>query len=195
VITTGEGGMTTTNNPDFAEKINSLRNHGSIATVSRPSPYIMSEIPCLGYNFRMSDINGAIGVAQLDKLEVLLKERRQCAEYYNEKLCDIEDIAIPFVPPRSFHTYQSYVIRILSGGVARRNKIMDRLAESEIWTRPGTHAVHCLEYYRHKYGLQPLTYPNSKCAEDTSITLPIFFGMSKDNFSFIIKALKNALNN
>lgn len=197
VITTGEGGMLLTDNERIANMADSLRNHGTVGSEpgpgAMPRPYDMSRVVNLGYNLRMTDIQGAIGLAQLEKLDSLLAERKKWAMRYSEALGDFPDVVTPSAPATSAHTYQSYVIRIENGGVARRNRIMDVLAEGGIWSRPGTHAVHRLEYYRDKYGLSPEMFPNAVRGEDESITLPIYPGMDNDSFGYVIERLTSAL--
>ena len=199
VITTGEGGMVTTNNPELAQGVKILRNHGASGLSnpgpdsSPPKPYMMARFDHLGFNLRFSDIQAAIGVAQMGKLDVLLAERISCAKQYTLLLEGIDDIALPQVPPLCGHTYQSYVIRVTEGGVERRNAIMDALAAEGIQTRPGTHAVHRLGYYQNKYGIKPEQYPNAILAEDLSITLPIFPGMTDRDRAQVVSTLKAAL--
>jgi len=197
VITTGEGGMVTTNHKDLAEAVACLRNHGASGhpgPASTPAkPYAMGAFDRLGFNFRLSDIQAAVGVAQMAKLDRLLDERRRIAERYTTLLGTLPGLAVPHVPEGCGHTYQSYVIRVVEGGLPRRNAIMDRLAEAGIQTRPGTHAVHRLRYYVQKYGLRPEQFPNACAAEDTSITLPIFPGMSEADQDCVVAALQEAL--
>ncbi len=187
VITTGEGGMMTTNRQDLADRLKCLRNHGATGPAfgADPSkPYTMSTFDMLGFNLRMSDIQAAVGVAQMAKLDRLLTERRRLALRYSEMLAGIEEIIVPTDDPG--HTYQSYVIRLANDDRDKRNFIMERLAELKIQTRPGTHAVHRLGYYVNNYGLKPEQFPNACRAEDTTITLPIFPGMSDDQQKFIV---------
>jgi dTDP-4-amino-4,6-dideoxygalactose transaminase len=153
----------------------------------------MGTFDVLGFNLRLSDIQAAIGVAQLDKLDRLLTERRERAHRYHTLLTDIHDIALPQGPQHCGHTYQSYVIRVLEGGTTRRNALMDVLDASGIQTRPGTHAVHRLGYYRDKYRLKPERFPAACAAEDLSITLPIFPGMRDDQQERIAEVLRSAL--
>jgi len=197
VITTGEGGMVTTNRSDIASAVASLRNHGACGHPGpadpSPQPYAMGTFDRLGYNLRLSDIQAAVGVAQMAKLDRLLEERRRLAERYTALLGGLADVAVPSVPEGCGHTYQAYVIRLREGGMARRNAVMEQLARRGIQTRPGTHAVHRLGYYRNKYGLCPDQFPNACLAEDTSITLPIFPGMSEADQERVVSALKEAV--
>lgn len=191
VITTGEGGMVTTNRKDLADRFKCLRNHGATGPAfgADPSkPYTMSTFDMLGFNLRMSDIQAAVGVAQMAKLDRLLAERRRLALRYSELLAGIGEVIVPTDDPG--HTYQSYVIQLAANDREKRNAIMECLAELKIQTRPGTHAVHRLGYYINKYGLRPEQFPNACRAEDTTITLPIFPGMSDDQQKFVIDNIR-----
>ncbi len=195
VITTGEGGMVTTDKTEYAEKIVSLRSHGAggIPEGAKPAPYTMARFDVLGFNLRMSDIQAAVGIAQMAKLDNLLSERRRLAERYNVILNGIEEIALPSIPEKCGHTYQSYVIRIIKGGITKRNQIMEALDKKSIQTRPGTHAVHRLGYYTHKYGLKAKNFPVASACEDTSITLPIFPSMSENDVNYVVNQIENSI--
>lgn len=195
VITTGEGGMVTTNRKDLADRVKSLRNHGSTGPAfgADPSkPYTMSTFDMLGFNLRMSDIQAAVGVAQLGKLDKLLHERRRLALQYTELLGGLDEFILP--TDDQGHTYQSYVVRLTDGDREKRNSVMEELASHGIQTRPGTHAVHRLGYYVNKYGLKPEKFPNACLAEDTSITLPIFPGMTDEKQKFVVTAILASLH-
>jgi dTDP-4-amino-4,6-dideoxygalactose transaminase len=147
----------------------------------------------VGFNYRLSDILAAVGLAQMDRLEGLLAGRRARAERYLEVLAGGDDLALPVVPPRCGHTFQSFVVRLREGGVARRNAIMERLEADGIQTRPGTHAVHRLGYYRRTYGLRAQDFPVAAAAEDHTITLPIFPGMTDADQERVVISLRAAL--
>jgi dTDP-4-amino-4,6-dideoxygalactose transaminase len=195
IVTTGEGGAVTTNDDEIANAVCSLRNHGSTGPQNSPDepagPWTMSTFDRLGYNLRLSDIQAAVGVAQMKKLDGLLAERRSLADGYRERLCDRNDIVLPTID--GGHSYQSFVIRIAEGGRKRRNAVMSCLAANDIETRPGTHAVPALGYYRDKYALRPDDYPNAMLAENTTITLPLFPGMTATDVDRVADALLAAL--
>jgi dTDP-4-amino-4,6-dideoxygalactose transaminase len=197
VVSTGEGGMVTTNDDTLADCVASLRNHGSAGHpgpgAGPARPYQMGRFDRLGYNLRLSDIQSAVGVAQMGKLGGLLAERRRLARRYDELLTPTRDIARPVEPQGYGHTYQAYIVRVTEGGVARRNRVMDRLAADGIPTRPGTHAVHRLGYYRDKYGLAAERCPRACAAEDTTITLPLFPGMTIEDQHTVVNRLDAAL--
>lgn len=194
VITTGEGGMVTTNNLELANKIQSLRNHGATGidkNIDPTRPYAMSNFNMLGYNLRISDIQAAVGIAQMAKLNGLLSERRRLALNYSKLLSNFKDIILPLDDPG--HTYQSYVIRMSNGKKLLRNKIMDHLISLNIQTRPGTHAVHRLGYFKKKYSLKDNDFVNAIKAEDTSITLPIFPGMTDKQQETVVSNISKVL--
>lgn len=199
VITTGEGGMVTTNDAGLADKVGALRNHGATAYLhpeseaERSKPWFMAPFDIVGYNLRLSDIQASVGVAQMAKLNDLLSERKQRALGYHERLKNLGALALPLEPEGYGHTYQSYVIRLLEGGRERRNAIMEVLARAEIQSRPGTHAVHRLGYYRERYDLAAEDFPRACICEDTTITLPIYPGMSDSDQDYIVAHLAEGL--
>tara|TARA_R110002110_G_scaffold131064_2_gene311609 strand:- start:241 stop:1392 length:1152 start_codon:yes stop_codon:yes gene_type:complete len=185
LVTTGEGGMVLTNSEELATIVKSLRNHGSTGLPSDAAeahgPWTMATFDRVGFNLRLSDIQAAVGVAQMGKLDTLLADRRASAARYTAMLRDADNLSLPVAGNVNGHTYQSYVVRVRQGGRERRNKIMQGLADNNIQTRPGTHAVHRLGFYREKYGLKHSDFPNAALAEDTTITLPIFPGMQESD--------------
>lgn len=197
VITTGEGGMVTTNDADLAAKVAALRNHGNTGfPASDPTaqrPYTMGLYEILGFNLRLSDIQAAVGIAQFEKLDRLLAERRALAAGYIRRLSGINAVIVPSDDSGGGHTYQSFVIRIADGGRPRRDAVMDAMAQLGIATRPGTHAVHRLGYYAKKYALDPEAFPIANLCEDTTITLPIFPGMTDAQQDYVIAGLNAGL--
>lgn len=196
-VTTGEGGAVTTNRDDLAARVRSQRNHGATGapdpSIEPSGPWTMATFDNLGFNLRLSDIQAAVGVAQMGKLDRLLTERRRLGHRYSELLAGSNMIARPLGGDIEGHTFQSYVIRVLDGGRKQRNAIMAALAAENIQTRPGTHAVHRLGYYRTKYGLQPEQFPNAALAEDTTITLPIFPNMTEADQEKVTAVIGRAL--
>jgi len=195
IVTTGEGGVVTTNSEAFAKIASSLRNHGATGSPNSrdepAGPWTMATFNRLGYNLRLSDIQASVGIAQMAKLNALLAERRRLAAGYHERLADRNDIVLPTLD--SGHTYQSFVVRVAEGGRVRRNAIMASLAEADIQTRPGTHSVPDLGYYRQRYGLSRSDFPRAALAEDTTITLPIFPGMTDESLNRVTEVLSTAL--
>ena len=186
--------MVTTNDAALAERVASFRNHGTTGTPSTPTPWAMNEFDALGFNLRLSDIQAAVGLAQLEKLESLLAERRGAAHHYNALLADTDELALPVAGDNEGHTYQSYVVRLRTGGRDKRNALMLSLADAGIQTRPGTHAVHRLGYYAQKYDIRADQFPQANTCEDTTITLPIFPGMVEADRMHVVDALRAGLS-
>lgn len=200
-ITTGEGGITITNSEEIASKIESLRSHGAtISTLARhqKAGFLLPEFNVLGYNYRMTDLQGAIGIEQMKKLTYIIDEKTKRVKIYNEQLKGIEYLQLPCAPEGCKHVYQSYVIQLknpLSKTLSldelnqTRNKIMLNLEERGIATRQGTHAVHTVGYYRQKYHLDYNDYPASLAADRLSITLPLYPQMTNEEQEYVIDSL------
>jgi len=195
-ITTGEGGMITTQNFELAKIAEKMRNHGAeISEEERhngPSPYLLPDFNLLGFNYRMTDLQGAIGIAQLNKLQLFIKERDQLALHYSEGLSEIEWLTLPTKPTNGVHAWQSYVTRVEhSGGVKFRNYVMESLEKNGIATRPGTHAIHLLGYYANRYGFKPADFPNSLIASETSMAIPLHNQLSNKDQQVVVNSIRN----
>lgn len=196
IITTGEGGMCTTNAPGLAERLSCLRSHG--ATLSEEQrhssnrPYLMADFNVLGFNYRMSDLQGAVGSVQIDKLDGFIEERRKWAAYYDEKLKPLDWLIPPTEPDKCRHSYQAYVCRMNPGKIRlNRNEVMQKMQEAGIGTRAGTHAVHELGYYKGKYGLRREDYPVAAELYANTISLPLHNKMIKEDYDYVIEVLSN----
>lgn len=195
-ITTGEGGMITTNDDALAEKLQILRNHGaSISEEQRhhgAQPYILPDFNVLGYNYRMTDLQGALGCVQLKKLDSFIDERSKWANYYEQQLSSIEWIKTPSFTSDFKHGWQSYVLLIdEEKSPITRNQIMEKLQELGISTRPGTHAVHMLGFYANRYKMLPSDFPGAQIANDKSISIPLHNRMVKEDYQYIVNAIKS----
>jgi len=199
-ITTGEGGMVTTNDDGLAEKIRRLRDHGAAMTDLQrhlgSSPYLLADHPDAGYNQRMTDLQAAIGSAQMDRADVIVSERQALAKKYDDAFAKLDWLRTPFRGNDYEHGYQSYPCFFMPEEIsvssvkeinANRNKWMDDLQKSGISTRPATHAVHMLSFYKEKYNLIPEDFPNAYAADQCSISLPLFHGLKEDEQDFVIE--------
>ncbi len=201
-ITTGEGGMITTNNDELAEKMRSMRDHGATLSDRQrhlgPKPYLLSDHPYAGYNYRMTDLQAALGVSQMQRSEKILLERQKLANNYTQSLLDLQWLQTPIQIDHFQHGYQSYpclfqperisLARINQINQARNN-LMDLLQSKGISTRPATHAVHLLSYYREKYSLKNIDYLNAFAADHCSLSLPLYNGMTKEEQDHVIETL------
>lgn len=195
-ITTGEGGMVTTNDTELAECANMLRNHGaSLSEEQRhhgQRPYLLPDFNLLGYNYRMTDIQGAVGLVQLDKLDNFIAERRRWAGYYQEQLADIDWLALPGGLRTDEHAWQAFVTYVDPGKAPMpRNEIMERLQAKGVATRPGTHAVHQLGYYCDRFGLKPEDYPCARDCDANTMAIPLHNRMDEEDYAHVVKTLRD----
>lgn len=195
-VTTGEGGMLTTNDDALADIMNKLRNHGaSISEEQRhkgPKPYILPEFDMVGYNYRMTDLQGALGVVQLKKLDSFINERNEWARYYNEKFAAIEWLRTPQYDQRFAHGWQSYVLFVdETKSPMKRNDLMEYLQQKGISTRPGTHAVHMLGFYKNHFTIAPSDFPGAYAANEYSMSIPLHNCMVREDYEYVVDALIN----
>ncbi len=202
-ITTGEGGMITTSRAEIDRLSRSLRDHGASRTDldrdTMKSGFLLSDFNYLGYNYRMTDIQGALGCAQMERAKWILEERSKRAQLYDEMLRGVEWLMLPQVPEGYIHGYQAYVclLRPETLGVNRaellyqkRNGLMRRLEEKGIATRQGTHAPVIQGYYVEKYGLSPEQFPNAYLADRLSLTLPLYAQMTISEQELVCQNLR-----
>ena len=205
-ITTGEGGMITTQREDVDRLARSLRDHGASHSAANlkesKGTFLLAEYNSLGYNYRMTDIQGALGCAQIDKAEWILSERHRCATFYNETLAELNWLKTPEVPKGHVHGYQSYVCLFcpeeptldnVETLCRQRNELMLRLEARGIATRQGTHAPVMLGYYAQKYELRPEQFPKAYIADRLSLTLPLYAQMADVEQSLVCQSLRDAL--
>lgn len=188
IITTGEGGMVVTNNKKIAERIRSLRNHG---ITKRKNGY---SFEYAGFNYRMTDFQGAIGVAQMKKLDEIIEKRREIANLYTYFLKNIKKSQVSQIPVEvegNKHIYQSYVI--LLGEDIERDKIIMKLRKKGIETTIGTYALHCQPFYKKEYGYKEGTIRNSYETFKHSLALPLHQKMKKENIKKVAIALKEVI--
>ncbi|MFB6346331.1 MAG: DegT/DnrJ/EryC1/StrS family aminotransferase [bacterium] len=206
-ITTGEGGMVVTDQPDIDRNCRSLRDHGATRTDRErhegEGGSLLPEYPKLGYNYRMTDIQAAVGNAQMEHIDYILKERRKQAGIYNDLLSDVEWLKTPTVPEGYEHGYQSYVTLFCPeepsiNNVERlhqsRNNVMEELENNNIATRPGTHAAVFQEYYRNRYDYTKHQLPNSYLAQQLTLTLPMYVGLEPSDQERVVGALKGSVS-
>jgi perosamine synthetase len=193
-ITTGEGGMVTTNDDALAEVANMLRNHGaSISEEQRhkgPRPYLLPEFNLLGFNYRMTDLQGAVGLVQLGKLDRFIAERQQWAEFYRDSLAHLEWLRMPVFPENGTHAWQAFVTYVdPDKAPMSRNEIMEKLQAIGISTRPGTHAVHMLGYYRERFGLNVDDFPGARDCDQNTMAIPLHNRMTAEDYQYVVDAL------
>ncbi len=194
IITTGEGGMITTDSAALAERLVCLRNHGASVPEEqrhhRPRPHVLPAFEILGYNYRMTDLQGAVGLAQLARLDGLIEERARWAAWYRRRLAPLGWLRCPEEPAAGRHGWQSFVARVDPAvAPAAALVIMDRLEEKGIASRAGTHAVHMQGYYRDRFGYAPDDLPRSRDLSRQSLALPLHGRMTAEDFERVAAAL------
>ena len=210
-ICTGEGGMLITDDEDIASKVSQLKDHGAsksdLQRHKEKGGSLLPDFTMRGYNYRMTDMQGALGVCQMDRKEYIMNGRREVASKYDEVLKDISQLVSPYIPENYKHGYQSYVCIFTDGEDIsnltkeqidriniKRNIFMEKLEEMTIATRQGTHAVHTLGYYKNKNNFKDEDFLMSYAADRLSIALPLYAGMTNEEFDYVIQNIKNALN-
>jgi dTDP-4-amino-4,6-dideoxygalactose transaminase len=185
VITTGEGGMIITNDDQLAERLQLLRSHGGI----RGENWYQYE--AAGFNYRLSDVQGAIGVAQMQKLPEIIERRRSLAKQLKGLLVDVDGIRLPKNPPWGGHIYQSFVI--LVDERIDRDQVIKDLRTREIETTLGTYALHDQPFYQREYEYASGQLPNSHLAFTKTITLPLYPQMSDSDLDAVVFNLRSAI--
>ncbi len=185
IITTGEGGMITTSDTGIAERIAVLRTHGAV----RGETY-MSFVDA-GYNYRLSDINAAIGIAQMARLDHILERRRSLAASYAARLADIDGVTTPVVPTDRTHTFQSYVLTL--DDEFDRDAVIHDLKTRDIETTLGTYSMHLQPYFRDRFGIRDEDLPAATRAHRQALTVPLYPQMTDADVDSVVDALRLVL--
>ncbi|MDP2193855.1 MAG: DegT/DnrJ/EryC1/StrS family aminotransferase [Alphaproteobacteria bacterium] len=194
-ITTGEGGMVTTNDKELHRRADIMRNHGAElseeARHNSSKPYLLPDFKMLGFNYRMTDLQAAVGCIQLSKLNHFIQERQMWADYYTQNLEGINWLKPQKISENiTQHSWQAYVCYVDPDKAPfPRNTIMEMLQQKGIATRPGTHAVHMLTFYKEKYGIKADDFPGAKACDENTMAIPLHNKMVKEDFDYIIEAL------
>lgn len=190
ILTTGEGGMITTNDAEVAARLRKLRQHAmSLSDVVRHNAkqVIAETYDEVGYNFRMTDMQAAIGSVQLDRLPGFLERRRYLASRYDQALQPLSWLETPFVPVNCIHNYQSYMVRLKGKAAQKRDTIMQILLEKNISTRRAIMAIH--REFSYRSGHWEATLPQTNLITDSALILPLFHQMSESDQDYLIEAL------
>ncbi len=193
VISTGDGGMITTDNEEYYNRLKLLRQHGMSINdrVRHESKTIVFEDHLeVGYNYRMTDIQAAVGIKQLEKLDWIVNERRKIAQRYNEAFREIKGIRIPLEAEGYFSNYQSYSIYLDPALPVSRNELMQQLLDKGISSRRGIMTTHRETAYKHLN----ISLPVSEELSDNSICLPLYIPMTDSEIENVIESVKMILN-
>lgn len=185
-ITTGEGGIVTTNDASLARRLKALRNHGQDPEASSPD-FVMP-----GFNYRMTEFQAAFGITQMKKIERIIEARRFLASNYNKMLKDTS-VIIPELAEGSNPVYQSYVVLLPKKTAPQRQKIIDRLKKEGIETAIGTWNMPMTRYYSNRYGLQAGDFPSADKVFRRALTLPLYEQLAEIEQESIVRKLLDIL--
>jgi dTDP-4-amino-4,6-dideoxygalactose transaminase len=193
-MTTGEGGAITTNNKKLAEKIKILRLHGMSRDAwkrysKRGSWYY--EIKECGWKYNMTDIQAAMGIVQLKKLDKFIEIRRKYVQIYNRELSKIKGIITPYEMPNVKHVYYLYPILLKNYD---RDKFINKMTKNGIQCSVHFIPLHLHPFYRKKFGFKRGDFSNSEWVYEREVSLPLYPKMEEKDIKFIINAIKKIIN-
>jgi dTDP-4-amino-4,6-dideoxygalactose transaminase len=194
VISTGDGGMITTNNEDYYERLKRLRQHGMSVndrTRHESSKIIFEDHLEVGYNYRLTDIQASVGIQQLEKIDWIVGKRRKIAMKYHKAFKHIPFLQLPLEKKGYYSNYQSYSIYLKDDCPVSRNDIMQKMLDAGISTRRGIMTTHRETAYKEECA--GLTLPVSEKACDRSIILPLYVPMQNEDIEKVIFTLKSIL--
>ena len=196
-ITTGEGGMILTDNDKYYERIKLFRTHG----ITKDSNYLEKndggwyyEMHALGYNYRITDMQCALGIAQLEKLDSFVKRRRDIVEQYNKAFGDMAEITTPYEKPSVKSAYHLYMILLnLNRLKVGRKEIFDALRSEKIGVHVHYIPLHLQPYYKKSFGYKEGDFPVAEDYYTRALTLPLFPRMTDNDVQDVIKAVKKVI--
>lgn len=191
IISTGDGGMVTTDRADLAERLRLLRQHGmTVNDLQRhgSKTVVTEEYAILGYNYRLTDVQAAIGLAQVRKVPAIVNRRREIAAIYMREFADLSRVHRFLEPAGVRWNYQTYLIRLEGVGVAERDQFMQRMLDDGIATRRGIMSIHREPVYTSRYGVQH--FPHSEAASDHCVCLPLYTQMTEAEICRVVDAVK-----
>ena len=178
-LTTGEGGMVVTSDPELADKCEELRKNGASSRYHHTS---------IGWNFKMPDPNAALGLSQLKRIESIIATKNKIAKYYQVSLEKINEIQLPIVKEYNRHTFMLY--SILTKDLKQREEIKNTLANKGIESRINFPSVHLQPIYKQMFGFQSGSFPISENLSERILGLPIFFSMKEEQQDQIVNVIR-----
>lgn len=191
LLTTGDGGMIMTPSNELAVRLRRLRQHGmSISDTDRhaANQVMREQYMEVGFNYRLTDIQAAVGLAQLERLPEMLRARRERARWYDEMLAGYSWIGTPNVPPGRRWNVQTYTVRLEGHDSDRRDRVMQEMLDEGIATRPGVMTSH----REPAYASRRVSLPISERASDGSLAIPLFNDMSSTQAERVVESLVRA---
>ena len=193
-LTTGEGGMVTTNNGEFVQRLREVRNHGidSDARARQADGQWHYEMTTLGFNYRLTDIACALGLAQLPRLPANLARRRTIAARYEKALATVSSLALPIVAADVTSAWHLYPVRVDAS--LDRAEVFDALRAEGLGVNVHYIPVHLHPYYRSRFGYRGGEFPIAETASGRLISLPMFHGMTDEDVDDVILAVEKVTN-
>ena len=194
LIVTGEGGMITTGDAELAKRLRRLRHQGmSMSDLDRhrAEGVVVESYDEIGYNFRLSDLHAALGLAQLDRLPGMLERRRALAARYDAAFEGHEIVVPPYVPDAVLPNYQSYIARLRGFDRMARNRVLDAMKERGVATRRGLMAVHLEPAHQGAACVGDLHHAEE--ADAQTLVLPIFTDLSDEDQDYVIEQLEQVV--
>lgn len=196
-ITTGEGGAVTTNDEKLYHKLLMLRSHGvtkdeSLLSKNPGSWYY--EMRTLGFNYRMTDMQAALGCSQLAKLEFFKKRRREIVAAYNNAFSGMKYLKTPTEPSKISSCFHLYAVQVYFDALGKmRSQVMQELRDKGIGTQVHYIPIHTQPFYKEGFGYKDGEYPIAEKYYEQELSLPLYPGMSDDDVSAVIKAVKEVI--
>lgn len=194
MITTGEGGMIVTSDKELVRKAKMLRSTGADSSDlerHHAKGTLIQNYVAVGYNYRMTDMQAAMGLVQLKKINDIINQRAEQAKVYNNTLSEIEEIEIPFVPKFGVHAYSSYLIRLKKNCGVSQKEFLNKMAANGVSCRIGIQPLHFEPFYRNLFGT--LSFPVTEEVAKSTVFLPIFPGMTEKEQSKVIQSIKKII--
>lgn len=193
VITSGEGGAITTNNYDLYKKLECLRTHGITKENMKenPGPWYY-EMQDLGYNYRITDIQAALGISQLKKIDNFIKRRREILEKYNKAFMGIDWLETPYEKNKGISAFHLYVLKINFSKINKtRKQVMDLLKSKNIGTQVHYIPVYLQEYYKNNFNYKIGDFPKAERYYEQALSIPLYPMMTDKDVEYVIKNILN----
>lgn len=188
-MTTGEGGMITTNSLELYEKLRLLRTHGITKDpgklTRKDGPWYYEQLE-LGFNYRITDMQCALGFSQLNRLDSFIARRREIAEIYNEALSFCDELILPVQNSEAHSSWHLYLLGLRS---LDRTLVFEKLRERGLGVNVHYIPVHLQPYYQDSFGFKEGDFPQAEAYYQSAITLPLFPAMSDDDIQYVIKSV------
>jgi dTDP-4-amino-4,6-dideoxygalactose transaminase len=191
VITTGEGGLIVTDSKGIYKKMKLVRSHGRVEEKGYDYFSTTKELDYIdiGYNFRMSTMTAALGLSQLEKVDEVIKMRREKAFFYNKKLAEIDEIILPHETQDQKHVYQMYTIQLKDSKL--RDDLQKYLTDKGIMSKVYFHPIHLKSYYKHNFGFEKGYLPKTEKLSEKVLTLPLYASMPEKELNYVAESVKS----